>query len=135
MTLTCCGYAIIIIFTHHIILCYFNKCLLSEVMVKIICKPVYMFFLAKVSIWHKQTMQVFLQFTSKICKKLNHARGHVLSAVAIVFAGIAYLFIICLFWRDEGTATSSLPPIKTSGSRHIAENDFEENGDSKGILF
>ena len=53
----------------------------------------------------------------------------------IVFAGIAYLFIICLFWRDEGTATSSLPPIKTSGSRHIAENDFEENGDSKGILF
>ena len=57
------------------------------------------------------------------------------TVLIIVFAGIAYLFIICLFWRDEGTATSSLPPIKTSGSRHIAENDFEENGDSKGILF
>ena len=43
--------------------------------------------------------------------------------------------MIYLFGRDEGTATSSLPLIETSGIRHIARSDFEENVGSKGILY
>ena len=55
--------------------------------------------------------------------------------VMLFSAGIVCLFMIYSFGRDERTATLSLPPIKTRGSRHIAKKDFEENGDSKGILF
>ena len=56
--------------------------------------------------------------------------------VVIFFsAGIGYLFMIYSSGRDEGNATSSLPPIKTRGGRYIAKSDFEENDDSKGILF
>ena len=53
----------------------------------------------------------------------------------IFSAGIGYLFMIYSSGRDEGNATSSLPPIKTRGGRYIAKSDFEENDDSKGILF
>ena len=56
--------------------------------------------------------------------------------VVIFFSfGIAYLFMIYSFGRDEDTTKSSLPPIKTSGSEHIATSDFEEKGNLKGILF
>ena len=56
--------------------------------------------------------------------------------VVIFFsAGIGYLFMIYSSGRDEGNVTSSLPPIKTRGGRYIAKSDFEENNDSKGILF
>ena len=57
------------------------------------------------------------------------------AVVILVFWGIGYLFMIYSSGRDEGKATSSLPPIKTRGSRYIAKSDFEENDDSKGILF
>ena len=43
--------------------------------------------------------------------------------------------MIYLFRRDEGTFTSSLPPIKIPGSRQLARSYFEEKGGSKGILF
>ena len=56
--------------------------------------------------------------------------------VVIFFsAGIVYLFMIYSSGREQGTATLSLPPIKTRGSGHSAKRDFEENGDSRGILF
>ena len=61
----------------------------------------------------------------------NHER----TVVIFFSAGIVYLFMIYLFGRDEGTATSSLPLIETSGIRHIARSDFEENVGSKGILY
>ena len=61
----------------------------------------------------------------------NQAR----TVVVFFSAGIGYLFMIYSSGRDEGNATSSLPPIKTRGSRYIAKSDFEENDDSKGILF
>ena len=63
-------------------------------------------------------------------------QGRTGRTVVILFSfGIAYLFMIYSFGRDEGTAKSSSLPIKTSGSRHIARSDFEENDSSKGILF
>ena len=62
----------------------------------------------------------------------NHGRTVVYYFLS---AGIVYLFMIYLFRRDEGTFTSSLPPIKIPGSRQLARSYFEENGDSKGILF
>ena len=63
-------------------------------------------------------------------------QGRTGRTVLICFSfGIAYLFMIYSFGRDEDTAKSSLPPIKTSGSKHIARSDFEENGSLKGILF
>ena len=56
--------------------------------------------------------------------------------VAILFsAGIGCLFMIYSSGRDEGNNTSSLHPIKTRGGRYIAKSDFDENDDSKGILF
>ena len=49
--------------------------------------------------------------------------------------GIVYLFMIYSFGRNEDTAKSSLPPIKTSDNRQIARSDFGENDSLKGILF
>ena len=49
--------------------------------------------------------------------------------------GIAYLFMIYSYGRDEGKGKSSSPPIKTSDSRQIAGSDFGENVSLKGILF
>ena len=56
--------------------------------------------------------------------------------VVILFsAGIGCLFMIYSSGRDEGNNTSSLHPIKTRGGRYIAKSDFDENDESKGILF
>ena len=63
-------------------------------------------------------------------------QGRTGRTVVILFSfGIAYLFMLYSFGRDEGAAISSLPPIQTSGGRNIARRDFEENGSLKGIIF
>ena len=63
-------------------------------------------------------------------------QGRTGRTVVILFSfGIAYLFMLYSFGRDDGAAISSLPPIKTSDNRQIARSDFGENDSLKGILF
>ena len=63
-------------------------------------------------------------------------QGRTGRTVVICFSfGIVYLFMIYYFGRNEDTAKSSLPPIKTSDNRQIARSDFGENDSLKGILF
>ena len=62
---------------------------------------------------------------------LNNGR----TVVILFSAGIGCLFMIYSSGRDEGNNTSSLHPIKTRGGRYIAKSDFDENDESKGILF
>ena len=63
-------------------------------------------------------------------------QGRTGRTVVILFSfGIAYVFMLYSFGRDDGAAISSLPPIKTSGGRNISRRDSEENGSLKSIIF